>query len=82
MGSKEQLATKIIEYCKNRDGYDDVVQLCENVIESSSKNENSDVVDIGTNIGAVYLFKHGKYYKIGKTNDTVHRGNELKIQLP
>ena len=81
-GSKEQLATKIIEYCKNKDGYDDVVQLCENVIENSSKNENPDAVDIGVNVGAVYLFKHGKYYKIGKTNDTVRRGNELKIQLP
>ena len=82
LGSKEQLATKIVEYCKNKDGYDDVIRLCENVIENSSKNESSDDSDIGLNVGAVYLFKHGKYYKIGKTNDTVRRGNELKIQLP
>lgn len=82
LGSKEQLATKVVEYCKNKDGYDDVIQLCENVTENSSKNESSDDSDVGLNIGAVYLFKHGKYYKIGKTNDTVRRGNELKIQLP
>ena len=82
LGSKEQLATKIIEYCKDKNGYDDVVRLCESIIENSSKNESSDDSDTGLNVGAVYLFKHGKYYKIGKTNDTVRRGNELKIQLP
>ena len=82
LGSKEQLAIKIVEYCKNKDGYDDVLKLCENVIENSSKNDDFDDSDLDRNIGAVYLFKHGKYYKIGKTNDTVRRGNELKIQLP
>ena len=39
LGSKEQLAIKIVEYCKDKDGYDDVVRLCENVIENSSKND-------------------------------------------
>jgi hypothetical protein len=82
LGSKEQFATKIVEYCKNKDGYDDIIALCENVIGNSGKNEGSDDSDVGINVGAVYLFKHGKYYKIGKTNDTVRRGNELKIQLP
>ena len=33
-------------------------------------------------LGEVYLFKSGRYYKIGKTNDTVRRGKELRIQLP
>ncbi len=82
LGSKEQFATKIVEYCKNKDGCDDVIALCESVIENSSKSETLDDSDVSQNVGAVYLFKHGKYYKIGKTNDTVRRGNELKIQLP
>ncbi len=33
-------------------------------------------------IGEVYLFKSGRYYKIGKTKDTVRRGSEIRIQLP
>ena len=79
---KRELAIKIVEHCKNKDGYEDVVKLCESVIENSNKSENLDDSDVTQNVGAVYLFKHGKYYKVGKTNDTVRRGNELKIQLP
>lgn len=33
-------------------------------------------------LGEVYLAKSGRYYKIGRTNDRVRRGLELKIQLP
>ena len=38
--------------------------------------------DSNARVGEVYLFKSGHYYKIGKTNDTVRRGSELRIQLP
>jgi len=33
-------------------------------------------------VGFVYLMKHGKYYKIGKTNATGRREYELAVQLP
>lgn len=50
--------------------------LKKTIAQEDSNNTGKEI------LGAVYLFKHGKYYKIGKTNDTVRRGNELKIQLP
>lgn len=78
--TKEQLAIKIIKYCKAKTDYDDVVRLCQAILENS-KNEDSDNTDVGQSIGEVYLFKSGRYYKIGKTNDTVRRGSELRIQL-
>lgn len=81
-GSKLKLAEKIVEYCKDKTGYDDVIKLCEPVLEKFSEEENVDDLNSNQSLGAVYLFKHGKYYKIGKTSDTVRRGNELKIQLP
>lgn len=81
-GSKLKLAEKIVEYCKGKAGYDDVVKLCDLILEKFSEGENIDDSNYNQSLGAVYLFKHGKYYKIGKTNDTVRRGNELKIQLP
>lgn len=56
-----------------------IVELCEPILDTSEE-ENIDSAD--SKVGEVYLFKSGRYYKIGKTIDTVRRGNELRIQLP
>jgi len=82
LGTKEQLAEKVLEYCKNKDGYTDVIELCLPVLKKSDDKENGDEENYDEVIGEVYLFKSGRHYKIGKTNDTVRRGNELRIQLP
>ena len=80
LGAKKQLATKVMEYCQGKTGYDDVVVLCQSAIEEVSENQGGD--SPGISLGEVYLFKSGRYYKIGKTNDTVRRGKEIRIQLP
>lgn len=80
-GNKRDTAIKISKYSA-RKGYDDIVELCKEIVENFDEKKNADDSIANQNLGAVYLFKHGKYYKIGKTNDTVRRGNELKIQLP
>ncbi len=82
LGGQEQIATKIIGYCKGRNGYEDILEICSTIIEGYKKDEEDNDLDTGKVPGAVYLFKHGKYYKIGKSNDTVRRGHELRIQLP
>lgn len=82
LGSKREKATKISSYAKQK-GYEDIVELCEPIIENSAKEKLPDHSDILPRlVGEVYLFKSGRYYKIGKTNDTVRRGSELRIQLP
>lgn len=81
LGTKDQLATKIIEYCESRAGYEDVIDLCRPIREQFSKDIDQDSGGRQV-LGEVYLFKSGRYYKIGKTNDTVRRGSELRIQLP
>ena len=70
-----------MEYCKGKADYNDIVAFCEPILEDSNEEEILDDSD-ATQIGEVYLFKSGHYYKIGKTNDTVRRGSELRIQLP
>jgi hypothetical protein len=78
MGTKEQFVEKVMAYCKDKNGYNDIIELCALVSRKSIKDETIN----NSNIGEVYLFKSGRYYKIGKTNDTVRRGNEIRIQLP
>lgn len=81
LGTKNHLVTKIIDYCKDRDDCGDVTKLCDVVFESDKSEDSSDT-NVNQIVGEVYLFKSGRYYKIGKTNDTVRRGSELRIQLP
>ena len=80
-GSKAQLATKVLEYCHGKDGYDDIAAFCSTVLVKPHDvaSGNGNVSDLA---GEVYLFKSGRYYKIGKTKDTVRRGSEIRLQLP
>lgn len=82
LGTKLGFAEKIIEYSKDKSGYEDIVSICTSVLEDTKQAKKSEDSTDDFNTGEVYLFKSGRYYKIGKTNDTVRRGAELRIQLP
>jgi len=84
LGDKKQVLTKMIAFCSNNDKYaaileplNDELTRTPNTATNSSEANSSDAP-----YGFVYLFKSGRYYKIGKTKDTVRRGSELRIQLP
>lgn len=79
---KVDLAQKIINWCNGKSKFNDIVSLCLPVIEKKVSNADSRKHVGEFIIGEVYLFKSGRYYKIGKTNDTVRRGQELRVQLP
>lgn len=81
-GSKHQKAKKIMNYLNGKSGYDDIVSVCSDVLKSVVNSESRENASSGQIVGEVYLFKSGRYYKIGKTNDSVRRGSELRIQLP
>lgn len=80
-GSKAELVKRVVEYSKNRQGYEDIVLLCEGYV--SPADDNSEVADAtDVEVGFVYLVKSGKFYKIGRSNSTGRREYELGIQLP
>ena len=76
------MAEKLARFCKSRTGYDDVTELC---IPLCGRDESdvarTDKVDLGI-VGAVYLLKSGRYFKIGRSNAVGRRERELQIQLP
>lgn len=79
---KKEFVLKIIEYCKNKPDYDDILNICKPRIEEFEKKEMFESTKSDRTIGEVYLYKAGSYYKIGKTNNLVRRGAEIRLQVP
>lgn len=83
LGTKPELVAQLLDYCRSRGGYEDVVRMCEGYAPR--------VRDVGDKTGpapgkicygTVYLIRSGRFYKIGKTNAAGRREYELDIQLP
>lgn len=79
-GNKNSLVIEVLNYAREKN-LPDVVTICESEVKEIFEGDNEEGVQ-NNRIGEVYLFKHAKYYKIGRTNDAVRRGAELRIQLP
>lgn len=82
---KCELAKRISEWCTKNSGYEDIVEHCSPILEERhNKTFDKDISKIF--VGEVYLYKMsskmGRYYKIGKSFDTVRRGKELRTLLP
>ena len=79
VGNKQMLIKKLLAFCENRDEYSDIIQICSAFqLPEKLKKEKEEVLIVG----AIYLIKSGKYYKIGRSNSTGRRHYELSIQLP
>jgi hypothetical protein len=81
LGSRSVLAARIEAYCKEREGYDDVVALCRTATDGSPVLRDAPA-ETPEEFGFVYLMKSGRYYKVGRSNAAGRREYELAIQLP
>ena len=83
LGGKHKLAGLIVEYCKGRSSFDDVLDICTGVIPAKTRSAKTDRESANQEVvGFVYLMKFGRHHKIGKTNAVGRRERELAIQLP
>jgi len=82
-GGKEPLIARVVSYCRENPGFDDILAL-------HDKREGSSAGGYATvgrsepkvSTGSVYLMKSGRHYKIGRTNSMGRRGSELAIKIP
>lgn len=81
LGSKPNLVGRVLEYCRNRSGCEDIVRLCEKY-NSSKREVFEETKPKDEQIGFVYIIKSGRFYKIGRTNASGRRERELALQLP
>jgi hypothetical protein len=80
-GPKRELVTRLADYCRTRGGLEDVLALCEATIEPAPTTTVTTETD-EPEMGFVYLFKSGRYYKIGKSNAAGRREREVALQQP
>lgn len=79
--SQPYMVKKVLEYCDNKAGYEDIVEACKPIFEKL--NNRDDLNDIPNNtIGFVYLGKRGYHYKVGVTKDLPRRKTQLETLQP
>jgi len=80
-GTKSQVASRVAEFCRTREGFQDVLAMCGAESGTDAPPQDKEQED-EREIGFVYLFKCGRYYKIGRSNAAGRRTRELAIQMP
>ena len=80
-GTKSQTVSRIAEFCRSHEGYQDILAMCGTGSESEAMPQD-DENETEDQIGYVYLFKCGRFYKIGRSNASGRRERELAIQMP
>lgn len=85
LGKVRDLALTILEYVKDKQGFNDVVDICNSVFKKYEDIDESEKGDIEKGIyGWVYMIKHGNRneYRIGSTSNLLRRLGENRIELP
>jgi len=83
LGNKDEMVNRIKEFCIGKEEWEDVARICDNYINSIEVNEISeDGTENSLEPGQVYLLKHDKVYKIGRSTDAARRYKEIKVQMP
>lgn len=84
-GRKSDLVRRLADYCGTDAGLADVRLICDSYLATHVAPVAESDESAGTDasiIGAVYLVKSGRHYKIGRSNSAGRRTYELAIQLP
>ncbi len=82
IGMKSELVKQLLVFCRGRNGYEDVVKLCEAYAPLKPEGSSNDHAPDDVTLGFVYLVKSGRYFKIGRSNAAGRRTYELDLQLP
>ncbi len=84
LGNKRDRAVKVLQYCREHSGFDDVIPLCEAVEAAKPAPHERLATPSVRGIGYVYLIKHGSRaeYKIGRTLNPIRREGEIRLELP
>ncbi len=82
LGSKAVILGKVRVHCAKREGYADVLAMCEPTPKTVSESRLEKQSEKKAEDGFVYLLKSGRHHKIGRSIAVGQRERQLAIQLP
>lgn len=80
-GSISRLPSMLLDFCREKPGYEDVADILNSTIGQTTSRTNAPARSNRVS-GFVYLAKHGRDYKIGRSNDVTRRRREVALLLP
>jgi hypothetical protein len=85
LGGKRSMATKVFQFATQR-GYEDVARLCAPFADTESspdgEGQRTSTPSAARVKGYVYLVRHNRDFKIGRSNDVTRRRREISLLLP
>lgn len=82
VGNKDDLVKAIHDFCIKNENWNDVLNVCNEYIAQIPDEIEIYEPDNTLQPGHVYLLKHDKTYKIGRSTDAARRYKEIKVQMP
>ena len=82
LGSRADQARLVIDRQSDLALSDDVLAICQHVVEQVKKEPPAERPAHSGPNGFVYLLKSGRYFKIGHSNDPGRRAYEVRLQMP
>jgi len=82
LGSKLELAQKLVAHCGSDPKLEQVMVLASEYMEKHQGTVDSEVTCCEKITGYVYMLRYGKKYKIGHTSSPTRRFREVRIELP
>jgi hypothetical protein len=79
-GAYRNLPSLLVDFCQRRQEYQDITRILQDHSQHrAAENGHGARKKV---VGYVYLAKHGRDYKLGRSNDVARRRRELALLLP
>ena len=78
LGNKGKRVSLVIDFCKDKPEFQKALEICKSIAEMPDATGS----DSNLQQGHVYLLKHGRDYKIGRSTDAAQRYQTIRVQMP
>jgi hypothetical protein len=85
LGNKGEMVERVFNFCIEHNDWTDVTNICQsylNQIVTSEEIDDEELQENSLQSGHVYLLKHDKAFKIGRSTDATRRYNDIRVQMP